>query len=376
MKPALLDDLVCPACKGILELSVQEEDAESEEAPAEIIAGSLTCATCRESFPIVRGVPRMLLGELREALAREYPEIRLTRSSTSQERLDHEIRSKLLTMRSFGFEWREFSDIRPEGETGFLWYFALLPPETLHGRDLLDVGCGKGRHLYYSAQRARKAIGIDASAAVDAAFANTRHLANAHVVQADIFHLPFRDRSFDVVYSLGVLHHLTDPEKGFREILRFGRCGGDVLVYLYWSLEDEPRWKRKVLAAVTCVRRVTVRMPFRLLKLFSWIVAVGCDLFLVMPYRLLRRTRWSAFAETLPLKSYAGSPFIVLYQDQFDRFSAPIEHRYSRREVEEWFLRAGMPNVRILREAGWRACATLPATGEGTATPPGPGRQV
>lgn len=312
----------------------------------------------------------MLLGELRRGLLKSYPEAALALSSQSGEEVDRETDAKLRTMHSFGFEWKEFSDIRPEGESGFLWYFEPLPPEHLHGRDVLDVGCGKGRHLYYSAQYARKAIGVDGSAAVDAAFANTRHLPNAHVVQADIFHLPFRERSFDVVYSLGVLHHLSDPERGFQEVLRFGRIGSAVLIYLYWSLEDEPRWKRNLLAAVTALRRATVRMPFPLLKAFSWMIALGCAVCFVLPYRVLRNTRWNGFAETLPLKSYAGYPFIVLYQDQFDRFSAPIEHRYSRAEVEGWFARAGLAEVQVLRGAGWRASGTLVAAPQAPATAP------
>ena len=83
------------------------------------------------------------------------------------------------------------------------------------------------------------------------------HLENVHVVQADLFHLPLRPRSFDMVYSLGVLHHLPEPEAGFREILRYGKPGADVLVYLYWSLNDEPRWKKYLLSLVAMVRRVT-----------------------------------------------------------------------------------------------------------------------
>jgi len=130
----------------------------------------------------------MLVGPLRSTLRQEYPEF----FADSKEHLDAGAvtgqKTKLRTMRSFGYEWRHFSDFRPEGEANFAWYFAAYPPQSIRGKILLDAGCGKGRHLFFAAQHARKVIGVDLSPAVDAAFDNTGHLENAHVVQADLFH--------------------------------------------------------------------------------------------------------------------------------------------------------------------------------------------
>ncbi|MFZ0866161.1 MAG: methyltransferase domain-containing protein [Candidatus Sulfotelmatobacter sp.] len=362
MKLTLLQDLVCP-CGGDLELTrVLESESNSSQNPTDIMSGWLRCGKCRENFPIIKGVPRMLLDPLRSTLKREYPEFFSNAVEHSETEPFAGYESKLRTMRSFGYEWRHFSDFRPEGEANFRWYFASYPPESLRGKVLLDVGCGKGRHLFFAAQHAQKLIGVDLSPAVDAAFENTCHLQNVHVVQADLFHLPLRSRSFDMVYSLGVLHHLPEPEAGFREILRYGRLGADVLVYLYWSLNDEPRWKKYLLSLVAMARRVTTRVPFRPLRIFSWCVAVGCEICFVAPYRVLRNTRWKRFAETLPLKLYADFPFRLVYQDQFDRFSAPIENRYDREDVEGWLMRSGVKNWVIIRGSGWRAMGKIPAS--------------
>ena len=54
MKRELMEILVCPVCKGDLELRVETEDSE------EIITGSLNCAACNETYPIDDAIPNLL----------------------------------------------------------------------------------------------------------------------------------------------------------------------------------------------------------------------------------------------------------------------------------------------------------------------------
>ena len=83
MKLTLLQDLVCP-CRGDLELTqVLESASHNSQNAAEILSGWLRCGKCGENFPIIKGVPRMLLGPLRATLKKEYPDFFLT----SKERL-------------------------------------------------------------------------------------------------------------------------------------------------------------------------------------------------------------------------------------------------------------------------------------------------
>ncbi len=355
MKEAALQYLRCPACGGGLRLAATETEA-SVVGP-EVMSGSLSCQRCPEQYPIIKGVPRMLLGDFRRTMEENYKDLFGTRQGRSRRSETVEVR----TMESFGYEWRHFSDIAPEGEQNFLTYFEAYPPSELAGKVVLDVGCGKGRHLYYAARYARECVGIDLSFAVDAAFANTRHLENVHIVQANLFQAPLEKSSFDVVYSLGVLHHLPDPEAGFREMLRYGRPGAAALIYLYHRRSEAALWQRGLLAAVGQLRRLTTRMPFAVLRALCWVIALGCEILFVLPYKMLRRVGLRGVAESLPLKSYAQYPFSVLYQDQFDRFSAPIENRYEREEVQGWLERSGLTQQTILGGAGWRASGRIPA---------------
>ena len=58
-----MEILVCPVCKGELQLSVEGEDGD------EIVTGSLFCATCDETYPIEDTIPNLLPPELRRQLA-------------------------------------------------------------------------------------------------------------------------------------------------------------------------------------------------------------------------------------------------------------------------------------------------------------------
>jgi len=59
MKAELMDILVCPVCKGKLELEVKEE------GKGEVTTGRLFCTACNLSYPISDGIPNMLPPELR-----------------------------------------------------------------------------------------------------------------------------------------------------------------------------------------------------------------------------------------------------------------------------------------------------------------------
>jgi hypothetical protein len=111
-----------------------------------------------------------------------------------------------------------------------------------------------------------------------------------------------------------------------------------------------------VLGLVTAARRITVRLPHQLLHALCYPLAVGLQVTLVSPYRALRhRPRSRALASALPLQTYADYPFSVLVNDQFDRFSAPLEHRYSAHEVRAALVEAGLQDIVVLPNHGWVA---------------------
>lgn len=364
MKRDLLRLIVCPSCGGNLTLT--EFDATGSGDAVE--SGALTCAGCEAVYPIIERIPRLLPVELQTIVWEMHPEFfrahadhfpralipRETKAATSD---DGALAAQHDTARSFGYEWQAFSEMLPEYEINFRWYFERFAPDDFKDRLVLDAGCGTGRHTFHAARSgAREVIAVDFSQAIEVAARNNRENANTHFIQADIYHLPFRPETFDFAYSLGVLHHLPDPERGFRALVSSVKEGGFINIYLYWNLEGEAAWRRALLKGVTQARRVTTRMPHTLLHRLSWLVAAGFHVAFVLPSRALASSPATArLADRVPLGHYRKYPFRMLYTDQFDRFSAPIENRYGRAEVAAWLERAGISDMVILGGMGWRA---------------------
>ena len=118
--------------------------------------------------------------------------------------------------------------------------FPLAPFRPFDRRDIdvLIAGCGTGRHSIAVAQMLADArvLAIDLSASsLGYAMRKSREygLRNIDYMQADILRLGAIGRTFDVIDSTGVLHHLADPWAGWRVLVSLLRPGGCMRIGLY-----------------------------------------------------------------------------------------------------------------------------------------------
>ena len=243
------------------------------------------------------------------------------------------------TFESFGYEWTTFSQIQPEDEGYWREYTADVPWEGLEDAIGVDVGCGKGRYSRPSARRLAGLVALDGSDAVAAAARNLAPEPNVVVARADLRGGALADAAFGFVSCLGVLHHLTDPRAAFARIGRLVAPGGILLVYLY--SRPEGRGARATgLRAAAALRRVTVRVPHRVLRPLCLPLAAVLYAVLVVPGAAGDRRKVRRLS-ALPLDVYRGSPLRSLWLDTFDRLSAPVEHRFTRDEVVPWLQEGG-----------------------------------
>jgi uncharacterized protein YbaR (Trm112 family)/protein-L-isoaspartate O-methyltransferase len=337
MRVRALDFLVCPRCRGDLALAPEQTDGE------EIIEGQLACAACARSYRVAGGIPRLL------PEPSEVP-------PDAQRTVDR-----------FGAQWNEFDFIGDHYERQFLGWISPNTPESFRGQVVLEGGCGKGRHsALVSKFGAREVIAVDLGSAVEAAYRNTRGLANVHVVQGDLFNLPVRHGSVDTAFSVGVLHHTPDPGGAFRALVTRVRPGGRMIAWVY-GLENNG-WILKIVDPVR--RTMTSRLPHDTMVQLSklpaalvWAASKGLYRPLSKPpfERVGRRLFYQAY-----LNAIAEFPFHEIHSIVHDHLTPPIANYIARDEFERWFGESGLERVSISwhNENSWRGTGYRPEARE------------
>jgi len=298
MKDSLLKHLVCPACRGSLDLEIQARDEQ------EIERGTLRCRPCAAVYPIVRGVPRFVGND---GYVKNFSYQWTVHRTTQVDSLAGHRESKRAFFMKTGFEESE-----------------------LKGKLVLDVGCGTGRFTEIAAEYGADVIGIDLSYAVDAAYANMGRRPGVHVVQADIFRLPFRPETFGAIYSIGVLHHTPSTAGAFRCVTPLLKPGGPIAIWVYaWGGEYSENLDR--------VRKLTAHLPQTLLYGLCWTLVPLLHGMARLPllWRLARRIPTSVQAR--------GLAWDVL--DTFDAWAPRYQWKHGEPEVRGWFEAAELTDI-------------------------------
>jgi len=107
------------------------------------------------------------------------------------------------------------------------FYEALKINSILCGT-VLDVGCGEGHDAYFFSKRTDCVCALDLK---PSAVWKRLKRENLTFIVGDANLLPFRDESFDYIFTKDILHHISNPKRVLREMLRVSKCGrGQVAV--------------------------------------------------------------------------------------------------------------------------------------------------
>lgn len=124
--------------------------------------------------------------------------------------------------------------IDTEWRSDWKWDRVLPHLSPLHGRTILDVGCGNGYHcLRMVGEGARRVVGIDPSPRFVHQFYALKHYIGdvpADVLPLGIEHVPANLRAFDTVFSMGVFYHRRSPMDHLRELKDCLRQGGELVL--------------------------------------------------------------------------------------------------------------------------------------------------
>ena len=200
-----------------------------------------------------------------------------------------------------------------------------FPIDQLGGKLILDVGCGYGRFTHTVSEAGATVIGVDLSTeSINLAHRYLGEKQNVHFVQADINRLPFREKLFENIFSIGVLHHTPSPETSFRSLIQYLESGGEIAVWVY-----PPEMKKRV----DRIRPITTRLPHQ--------VVFGFSVFIHMLTSLSTLNRNQR-------RNMTFNQFWPSVMGHFDSFAPRYAFSFSPEELKEWFFRCGLTNIEAL----------------------------
>ena len=320
MHLSLTEILACPKCLGSLDCR------SSSTAPDDVILeGTLHCQKCNNGFPITRGIPRFVSRE-------NYAD-------------------------SFGYQWTVFrqEQIDAINATGLSArrFFSETDwkPEWMNGKWLLDGGCGAGRFLDVVGNTGARVVGVDLSAAVDAAAETVAEKTNAYLVQASIYELPFKPGTFAGVYSIGVIQHTPAPRLAITALAKLLEKNGRIAVTIY----ERKRWT--LFNGKYLVRPITRRMNK---KVLLFMIRIFMPLLFPLTELLFRLpVAGKIFRFMLPIANYVDEPALSTAQryrwavlDTFDMLSPAYDSPQTEEAMVAALRSAGVGEIRRLPNDG------------------------
>ena len=317
MHPELLPRLRCPVTGSPLRLT------DSQLEGGRVRTGTLVSEAGGHLFPIREFVPRFVP-------ASNYAD-------------------------NFGMQWNTFRQTQLDSSSGIpvsgerFWKATGWTPAELRGKWILDAGCGSGRFAEVALGAGANVVALDYSSAVDACHANLGGFENLHVIQGDIYSLPFRKESFQFVYSLGVLQHTPDVKRAFEALPPMVESGGRLCVDYYWAR------LRTMLHLKYLLRPVTKRMEQR--KLFALLqrrvpgmlkVSQAFGRVPVIGRVLQRLVPICDYTGVYPLSAKQLEEWALL--DTFDMLAPTYDNPQTQPTVTRWFRDARFTDIESFHE--------------------------
>lgn len=236
------------------------------------------------------------------------------------------------TANAFAESWNRVGSVYSAGQ--FREWMEPLTAADFAGAEVLELGFGNGSLLAHAGTLGPKRLaGLELGDTIKQTRRNLAHLSPA-LIDLHRGDLTTADLgAFDLVYCIGVLHHLAEPRRGFDAVLRHTRPGGRFHCWVYAR-----EGNAIVRALVEPIRRVASKLPW-------WLTKYAIALPLVIPFFVYAKAiRRLSFARRLPLGGYAmwigRERFAFFHHVAFDQLVTPHTVYLRRAELEEW-LRDG-----------------------------------
>ncbi len=206
------------------------------------------------------------------------------------------------------------------------------------GKRVLELGCGNASLMTHMAGWNPSYLeGVDLGDSVLSAEKNLANFKNWKITKADL--TEYRSEGFDIVYCIGVIHHLKDPQKGFESLIKNTKKGGRFHGWVYAR-----EGNGLIVYIVDPIRKIVSRLPWWFTKYF---VATP----LVIPYyiyaKIISVFRNISVVKKLPLYEYSlwisKREFGFFRHVAFDQLVTPQTAYIKKEIIENWL--ASYPEI-------------------------------
>ncbi len=298
-----IDLFLCPRCKS----SFSEEMIESDK---------ISCK-CGITYPFINGVPNFLDSGLENFSKKNLKRINET-FSNQWNMFKYEGNYKT-------WDWNV-------GERLQLFFREIASrPKDLAHKKLLDAGCGNGVLTSLISRFQCESYGLDISDSVFRASFECKPLWSpnnpAIFSKGSLTNPPFKEKTFDYIYSSGVLHHNKNTRESLKLLIPLLKEDGKIYVWLY---------KKRIIQQLYAepLRKVVVHLPPELMSGFTRLLS--------FPFQFMRKLN-----NIVKGRQYANYNLDELQLSLHDTFSPTYVNQHDEKELISWFKEFGFKNYKV-----------------------------
>lgn len=245
-------------------------------------------------------------------------------------------------------QWNQFED-----NERFLFEDWIKPNQLddFQGKRVLEAGCGGGQHTQFMAPVAQSIVAIDLNSISIAQRRNSKS-ENIKFIEADIADVDLGSK-FDIVLSIGVVHHTDDPDRTVENLIRHLGPGGRLVLWVYskegnWLAEHVVEKFRRLFLAGRSTNQLSALANFLTATMYIPIYSI-----------YLLPLRWLPYYEYF--QNFRRLSFRRNVLNVFDKLNAPQVQFITRERVNSWLCNHDFVDIHLDNYKGvsWRISGTL-----------------